>query len=74
MAEITHRHTQLAIIEQAVSAALSAVPSELARQQTLARTGSPSFSLNGRYNDDGEFETYMRLDVDAFNSGRGCAP
>lgn len=74
MREITHRHAQNVVAQIAAQAALDAVPAELERRASIARTGSPKAALNGTFSDDGEFQAYLRLDIDNFDSGAGCAP
>lgn len=72
---LTERHITNETVARALHAMTGMVENELARRTAIARTGSSGLTNNtGEYNDDGEFVPYMRLDYDAMNSGRGCAP
>lgn len=76
MAGITHKHAQDAVIERNEARIARGVAFRQQLRAQAALVGNPlSGSIgNGFYNDDDEFEQYLRLDVDAFNSGKGCAP
>ena len=75
MALIRQKHVQNEIVAQSVARMASEVRRTLDTQDAIARTGSVGErQSNGSYNAQGVFVPYLRLDVDAMDGGRGCAP
>ena len=72
---ITQRRAQEAVLDHQAGRIERMVSARQNNRANVATSGlSDSINVSGFYDADGNFRSYMRLGVDAFNSGRGCAP
>jgi hypothetical protein len=74
MAIITHNQADQAMLQRSIPRIAREVAFRQELRDVTARQGSPyTPPANGYYDENDEFKPFLRLDIDAMNSGRGCA-